>query len=342
MRWLLLTVAAHFGLLLPCATAAEPNDPAIATDDALGTAVTRGLAIVQTAARNYPQHRQCFSCHHQTLPAFAMVTARETGFEIDEPLLAEQLDFTRNSFAVKKDDVARGENVGGRSATVGYALWMFDVCETERDEITDALVSYLLTRQEEDGRWQPPSNRPPMEQTPGVPTLFAAYGVRKFAPESQQGAAEAAFDKARAWFVSAPRINHEERIARLWFLHLLGDDAAAVESARGELLAKQQADGGWAQTDDMSSDAYATGQAVYVLQLTGLPGDQTEIRRGSEFLLKGQCEDGSWHVVTRSKPIQTWFDNGDPHDKDQFISIPATCWAVAALAHSRDLGERRP
>jgi hypothetical protein len=29
-----------------------------------------------------------------------------------------------------------------------------------------------------------------------------------------------------------------------------------------------------------------------------------------------------------------FFDNGDPHGKDQFISIAATCWAVAALAQS--------
>ena len=35
-------------------------------------AIERGLAVVQTAARNYPRHRQCFSCHHQTLPLFAM------------------------------------------------------------------------------------------------------------------------------------------------------------------------------------------------------------------------------------------------------------------------------
>ena len=51
-----------------------------------------------------------------------------------------------------------------------------------------------------------------------------------------------------------------------------------------------------------------------------------------EFLLRTQCPDGSWHVKTRSKPIQTFFDNGDPHGPDQFISIPATAWATTALA----------
>jgi N-acyl-D-amino-acid deacylase len=30
--------------------------------------------------------------------------------------------------------------------------------------------------------------------------------------------------------------------------------------------------------------------------------------------------------------VQVFFDNGDPHGKHQFISVAATCWAVAALA----------
>ncbi len=311
--------------------ACRADEPA-PTGDALRSAVTRGLTVVQTAARNYPQHRQCFSCHHQTLPAFAMVTAREAGFEIDEPLLAEQLEFTRKSFADRKDDIARGQNVGGRSATVGYALWMFDVCRAERDEITDALASFLLVRQEDDGRWQPPSRRPPMEESPVPCTLFAAYGLEKYAPEARRADAEAAIERARTWLAAAPMSCQDDLVSRLWFLHLLGNDAAALESARTELLSKQHADGGWSQTDELASDAYATGQAVYVLRLAGLPRDDASLRRAGAFLIKTQEPDGSWHVVTRSKPIQTWFDNGDPHGTDQFISTPATCWAVAALA----------
>ena len=82
----------------------------------------------------------------------------------------------------------------------------------------------------------------------------------------------------------------------------------------------------------MESDAYATGQAVYVLRLAGVPADDAGVQKAVDYLVRTQEADGSWHVVTRSKPIQTFFDNGDPHGKDQFISIPATSWAVAALA----------
>jgi N-acyl-D-amino-acid deacylase len=42
----------------------------------------------------------------------------------------------------------------------------------------------------------------------------------------------------------------------------------------------------------------------------------------------------SWHVKTRAKPVQVFFDNGDPHGKDQFISITSTGWSIGALART--------
>ena len=63
------------------------------------------------------------------------------------------------------------------------------------------------------------------------------------------------------------------------------------------------------------------------------PADE-KYRRGVKFLVGSQKEDGSWHVATRSKPVQKYFESGFPHGKDQFISISATGWAVAALALS--------
>ena len=38
-----------------------------------------------------------------------------------------------------------------------------------------------------------------------------------------------------------------------------------------ELLVKQKPDGGWSDLDSMESGAYATGKALYALQIAGLP-----------------------------------------------------------------------
>lgn len=118
----------------------------------------------------------------------------------------------------------------------------------------------------------------------------------------------------------------------LWALHLLSATPDELNAARETVLAAQRPDGGWSQLDDMESDAYATGHTLYMLGLVGMPAADPAYQRGVAYLLKTQRDDGSWFVKSRSKPIQVYFDNGDPHGKDQFISTPATCWALAALA----------
>lgn len=312
----------------------SPDDAKAGTEHAadVSAAIRSGLNIIQTAARNYPQHRDCFSCHHQALPVFAMVTAQRAGCEIDEELLTSQLEFTRESFAGRQDAIREGKRIGGQSATVSYAMWMFDEADTDADSLTDAMVAWLLARQEDDGRWQPQSHRPPLEESAVTSTAFAAYAMEQYAPEDSRDDVAASIERAADWLQTVPPVSHEDRVFRLWGLLRLGRDEVYIDSSRVALLKTQRDDGGWGQTDEMDSDAYATGQAVHVLLTTGTPPDDAAIRRGIDYLLQTQEADGSWHVVTRSKPIQRWFDNGDPHGTDQFISIPATCWAVAALA----------
>jgi len=58
-------------------------------------------------------------------------------------------------------------------------------------------------------------------------------------------------------------------------------------------------------------------------------------KRGVQFLLNTQLEDGSWYVKTRSIPIMPYFESDFPHGRDQFISAAATNWATLALLDAR-------
>src|SRR5262245_29670662 len=69
-------------LLLPPAARGEYGTAPIA-QEVLRKAAGRGLKVVEKAARSYPEHRDCFSCHHQTLPMLAMEIARERGLPAD-------------------------------------------------------------------------------------------------------------------------------------------------------------------------------------------------------------------------------------------------------------------
>ena len=105
-----------------------------------------------------------------------------------------------------------------------------------------------------------------------------------------------------------------------------------MRAAATELVKLQRDDGGWSQKGAMDSDAYATGSVLVSLHDAGgmAIGDPI-YQRGVKYLLKTQREDGSWHVASRSKPFQLYFESGFPHGHDQWISAAATNWAAMAL-----------
>jgi len=261
-----------------------------------------------------------------------MVISRQHGFKIDETLFRAQARFTHESFRTRADDLRDGTGIGGKSMTVGYGLWTLHLANWDRDTTTSAMITYLLKTQAEDGRFWSNTVRPPLEDSAFTATTIVAYYMEKFVPTSDASEVEHAVARAKRWLLQNQPKTQEDRNSRFWGLQLLGADREQVESARAAVLDGQRPDGGWAQMAEMKSDAYATGQTLFVLRETGLPVDHSTYQRGVRFLLDTQLEDGTWHVKTRSKPVQTFFDAGFPHDKDQFISVCATSWAVAALA----------
>lgn len=317
------------------------EEPRIVPNPTAGrAAVEKGLQVLQRAAANYPKNRNCFSCHHQTLPMLAMASAREAKLTIDADLLKSQAEFSHKSFRERIEPMNEGRGIGGMSMTVAYGLWTLDLADWKSDETTEAMVTFLLKNQKEDGRWTFQTSRPPMEDSNVTSTVLAAYGMQKFATEPQRESVEAAVDRAKKWLDAAALESQEDRVMSLWGQHLLRFPAEKIHAARERVLATQRDDGGWAQLSGMASDAYATGQTLFVLHATGLPASDPVFQRGVAFLMKTQCDDGSWRVETRSKPIQVFFDNGDPHGEHQFISIPATSWAVAALALGIEPGKK--
>jgi N-acyl-D-amino-acid deacylase len=273
------------------------------------------------------------------LPLLAMRELRDAGIAGDEEVFAGAAEFTQKFFAARVDKLRDGRGIGGQAATVGYGLWTLDIAEAKPDDTTEAMVEFLLKTQRDDGRWAPPSHRPPLEESHFATTVLAAYYMPRLCGDGQRDEVEKSVARARHWLVSANRESQEDRVYALWGSVLLddADDEAGAERQahlRDDLLAAQRDDGGWSQRADMESDAYATGQTLYVLHEAGLPATSVFYQRGVEYLLAAQHDDGSWFVETRSRPVQVFFDNGDPHGKSQFISIAATSWAVTALAQS--------
>jgi hypothetical protein len=328
-RFVELSIAVAIVAFAPATRANEASNV-----ESIKAAVMKSLPLLEIGAKgSMTERKQCFTCHNQGLPIMALTVARTRGLPIDEPHLQAQLDFTAKFLAKNKENYLNGKGQGGQVDTAGYALWTLANGGWKPDETTAAVAEYFLLYQNDRDHWRSSSRRPPSEQSSFTSSYFAIRGLKAFGTTGQQQRIDNRIEQVRAWLEKTPPEDTEDRVFRLRALELAGGSDDAVRHARNELLETQRSDGGWSQRDDMESDAYATGSALVALhQAGGLATDDDAYRRGLGFLISCQQDDGSWHVVSRSKPFQIYFESGYPHGKDQFISIAAAGWATTALA----------
>lgn len=166
-------------------------------------------------------------------------------------------------------------------------------------------------------------------------TALSMRALQLYPPRMSRSEAAGAVTRAAAWLSGAAGTTTEERAFKVLGLVWANQSAAVIRRAADDLRGLQTPVGGWPQEPSLSSDAYATGEALVALQASGAAAADPAVRKGIEFLVRSQLEDGSWYVQSRSVPIQAYFESGFPHGADQWISAAATAWAVAALAATR-------
>ena len=145
---------------------------------------------------------------------------------------------------------------------------------------------------------------------------------------------EARIQRAAAWLRAAEPRTTEDRNMQALGLKWAGAGNESIARLVQNMKGLQRSDGGWAQTPELASDAYATGQTLYTMHEAGLPATDPVYRRGVAYLIRTQLDDGSWHVASRAAKFQPYFQSGFPFDHDQWISAMATGWAVMALSGS--------
>lgn len=104
-------------------------------------------------------------------------------------------------------------------------------------------------------------------------------------------------------------------------------DDAAKNSLIYELRSLQRDDGGWSQTSESPSDAFAVGQSSYAMYCVGAPSTDDSVRRGPAFLVRSQAADGTRPMTSRTNP-----ETGKPADNLNPITYAATAWAVIGMS----------
>jgi ankyrin repeat protein len=330
----------------PGRAAPRPKPPLRPMGDAntVGRAVTAALPLLQETSETFftESGQGCVSCHHQSLPALALQFARERGFKVNEEKARLQAETTQRLLAGRRERLLQGTGVADQ-LDAGFWLLALVAAGVARNDTTDALVHYLTLKQAKDGRWRTTLFRPPANDSGFTATALAVRGLQLFGPPGRAEEIARRIGKARDWLRAATPRTTEDRTFRLLGLKWAGAPREDLDKAVAGLLAQQRPDGGWGQLVPLPSDAYATGQVLVALhQAGGLAVTDPAYRRGVQFLLKTQLDDGSWFVESRSLPVQPYFESGFPHGRSQFISCFATSWATLALALTADSPPGRP
>jgi len=316
---------------LPATSTADDNDSP--KPEAVRAAVEKALPLILKSTGQYPESRDCFSCHHQALPVLALSTAKGRGFAIEPDTIDEPVELTETDLRGALESYKKGSGQGGGVTRAGYAMLTLEIGGKGADEMTKAVVEYLLKKDESLDHWRGSSNRPPSEASEFTATYVALRALTAYGKEEHKDRIALRAGKARQWLESARPKDTEDRVFRLLALKQASAPEESIRKAADDLLATRRDDGGWSQLDGGTSDAYATGSSLVALHLAGrLATDSPAYRGGMKFLIANQREDGSWFVASRSKPFQPYFESGFPYGKDQFISAAASGWAAAALA----------
>ncbi len=246
---------------------------------------------------------------------WSLSEAQRQGYTIDEKFVANTFESALGSrekmiasklLAGPNDPpdprpLAKGANMG-QVFMAAAARMMPSLSEGQKQSV-QAIVDDIVKKQRDDGSWEFFLRRPPINESQTTDTVWILLALQggSDAPPSQR----AALAKGVAWLARAKLPNYQDKALKLLLASRRGKSPEETQTSVDELLMLQHRDGGWSQLAEMSSDAFATGEALYALALAGYTRDRPEIERAVEFLVGTQKPDGSWPMTSRVAGWQT-------------------------------------
>jgi hypothetical protein len=329
-RYLLaaLSLSSWSGAVLAGGPAAPPPD--------IAPTVDRGLAFLTRDALAWKSERHCVSCHHAALVIWSFHEARQRGFAVDEPVLAELTKWVAESGDGKtgpERSAAAPRAASSKATYFALGLGANPNPDAVSQEGMKLLLATVKGDQLENGSWSAwPETRPPIFGNSDE--TLTALSTLALLPAAATGdeAAKAARDRGIRWLAETKSDDDPQSLAlRLVLWQRLGRPAGEREPLLRRIQERQNADGGWSQTKDLASDAWATGQALYALAHAGVPPVDPAVERAHLFLMKTQRDDGSWPMTSR--PVQP--GGGEGAKNLVPITGAGSAWAVLGLAFSR-------
>lgn len=338
LAWFLLGLC-----LAPSALADAPTPIPRATTPQVHQTVERASKYLQAESASWLNTRKCAACHHAPMPLWALSEADHQGYTIDKKYVAatfESLLGTKEKLlasgifpnpAAPPDPRPQGRGLNMGLPFLAVAAQSLPALTQGQKQSLKLIAEEIVKKQQADGSWEffASLRRPPINESQTTDAAWIILALQGqtgvVAPKAQREA----LAQATAWLDAAKPSNlHQDKVWQVLLGVRAGKPRQALQATIDALLALQRADGGWSQTvPEPRSDAFATGQTLYVLSLVGFTAERREIQRGIDFLVATQKADGSWPMVSRSSP------NGQPGSAKLLtpITCTASSWATLAL-----------
>ena len=264
-------------------------------------AIERSVSLLERASGTFFVNSACGACHAQNVTDFATMAARKRGVRISDEGAAQRANGAAATFAAIAPRLLERED-GPVVDIPLYTLGGLAAGDYPADRATDALVFNIAAQQLRDGHWHVGGiARPPIEDGDFSRTALGVRALSVYGPPGRGAEMRERTARAVGWLRTSKPLTTEDRSFRLLGLKWGGADTAVVRQAARDLSATQHADGGWAQRDEMASDAYATGLALYALMESGsaTPADAA-VQRGTTV---SALHAARRRLVVRAQPV---------------------------------------
>jgi len=297
-------------------------------------ATARSVELLQRTSATFFKEGGCGSCHAQNMTAMATTAARAAHVDVHEDAKAGDLKGAQFFLAGLEQPLLQRMDAPVPEILTFLGLQL--AAENALpDRASDAMVHNIAALQNQAGNWHVGFiARPPMSDGDISRTAVAIRILQIYSPAGRKVEMQKRIQRAAEWLAAADPKTTEDLNMQLLGLKWAGAAGRVLQPGLRRLARLQREDGGWGQTPNLPTDAYATGESLYTMHELGVPATGSAWRRGTQYLLETQAADGSWHVVSRTAKLQPYFESGFPYGGDQWISSAATAWATMSLSYT--------
>ncbi len=262
-------------------------------------AVQRAVPFLEKEGVAWLNGRKCIACHHGAWMVWGLTEANRAGIAFDERKLGALADRVASMYLAERAQYEKKKSGYVEGTYLLLGGYGGPAASAKATEARRAAFDLLALGQARDGFWtyQGQVQDRPAREADEATTLWAVVALLDAAGDRDKASRK----RALAWLKRTAQGDGNESLALRLVLEARFGDASRAQALKKELLARQNADGGWSWSKTRTSDPFATGESLYALSLAGVKNDSPAVRAGWSFLVSKQRPDGSWFAPTKKR-----------------------------------------